>query len=162
MLGHVTRWLRLMGFDAQYAGSELSDEEILDRAGATGRILVTRDRVLHHRAQRQRLASVLLADGSLPQELAGLLDAVGAPLAQESLFTRCTHCNASLEDARPQDVADRVPARVLGSQERFSRCPHCGQVYWQGTHVDEIRRTLGEVDQELARRRRAATGEAPV
>jgi uncharacterized protein with PIN domain len=60
-------------------------------------------------------------------------------------FTRCTRCNGTLREASKQQVAGRVPTRVLLERERFARCRGCGQVYWEGSHVERMRRTLGRL-----------------
>lgn len=43
------------------------------------------------------------------------------------------------------DVADRVPPRVLERNESFSRCPHCGRIYWEGSHTERMRRLIDRV-----------------
>ena len=49
MLGSLAKWLRIMGYDALYL-RDLNDGEILRRAEEEGRILLTRDKELAHRA----------------------------------------------------------------------------------------------------------------
>jgi uncharacterized protein with PIN domain len=57
-------------------------------------------------------------------------------------FVRCTRCNALLEPLAPEAAAARVPARVRERHARFLSCPGCGRVYWEGTHVERMRRLV--------------------
>ena len=47
----------------------------------------------------------------------------------------------------PVDVP-AVPPRVFASHAAFRRCPGCGRVYWEGTHVGRIRRVLDALRSE--------------
>jgi len=49
MLGSLARWLRIMGYDTEYARG-MSDSDILARSRVEGRIVLTRDRQLAERA----------------------------------------------------------------------------------------------------------------
>jgi uncharacterized protein with PIN domain len=60
---------------------------------------------------------------------------------ERALFQRCTECNTPVEEVAGETVADRVPARLAG-QVRFTRCPGCGRVYWEGSHTRRMRRAL--------------------
>ncbi|NIP59120.1 MAG: twitching motility protein PilT, partial [Gemmatimonadetes bacterium] len=37
------------------------------------------------------------------------------------------------------------PRRVLAAKSEFRRCPGCGQVYWEGSHVRRIRERIGDL-----------------
>jgi uncharacterized protein with PIN domain len=57
-------------------------------------------------------------------------------------FSRCTRCNAAIE-ALPRALAEPlVPPRVAARHAEFWRCPRCGRIYWAGTHLNRMRRTL--------------------
>ncbi|MHC4100871.1 MAG: Mut7-C RNAse domain-containing protein, partial [Planctomycetota bacterium] len=60
-------------------------------------------------------------------------------------FTRCSRCNTGLHAVARDEVKGEIPPRVLLGHERFLRCPRCRRVYWDGSHVDRIRRALGRV-----------------
>ena len=61
-------------------------------------------------------------------------------LGLEAGVPRCTACNGELEDVERAAVADVVPARTLIWGRAFQRCRDCGQVFWEGTHWERIRR----------------------
>ncbi len=48
---------------------------------------------------------------------------------------RCVYCNEVLEDCPKEEVIGRVPVYIFETLEHFKRCPKCGKVYWQGTHL---------------------------
>jgi uncharacterized protein with PIN domain len=134
-VSRLARWLRLFGLDVEEAAG--ADSDLLRRARLSGRTILTRCRRLAHRDP----ARVLLIAGDDPREqlrqvLAGTAE--GAPL------TRCSLCNAPLEPAGAEDVKPRVPPFVFAHHDVFARCPSCGRIYWEGTHVDRIRRLLAE------------------
>jgi uncharacterized protein len=149
MAGHLARWLRLMGFDAEYAGSLLTDNEILARMAASPRVLLTRDAQLFDRARRRGHVAVRVVEAPLEDEIAQALREGGATLDEGRWFTRCTTCNGALEGVPRDAVRGQVPENVALGTVDFSRCALCGQVYWPGTHVEPIRATLAAVARRL-------------
>jgi len=39
-------------------------------------------------------------------------------------------------------ILDRVPPRVQARHERFLGCDHCGRIFWEGTHWQDMRALL--------------------
>lgn len=147
MLGHLARWLRLLGFDTAYAGNELGDDDILSNLRGAQRILVTRDDELHRRAMKQGATSIRVPPTGLVDELVLVLRESHATLDSAAYFTRCTRCSGPLEPA-PADVP--VPPAVRTAGLPITRCTRCGHAYWEGTHVAEIRIRIAEVERRLA------------
>ena len=106
-------------------------------ARGEGRVLLTRDRQL---AERARDGGLLVTSDVLEEQLGQVIAAFG--LREDRLMTRCTKCNGQLETVGREAVAGRVPERVLDIRTEFYLCPKCGQIYWKGTHWDNIRRRL--------------------
>lgn len=131
MLGRLARDLRLLGYDVAYAGPDEPDGVILARAREEGRLLLTKDREL---ASRAGASGVLLERAD---ELEELVDRLGLRPRRADFLTRCTACGARLV-AGPRGADDEAPADV----ERVARCPACGHVYWEGSHVAAIRARL--------------------
>lgn len=127
MLGRLAKWLRLAGYDAAY-WRDGSDDALIDRAQATGRLIVTRD---HQLAGRRGVRALLIAAETLDAQIVEARAALGgAPQP----FTRCPKCNATLDDLPHAAARDLVPPYVWQTQTEFRRCPACGRVYWKGTH----------------------------
>lgn len=131
----LTRWLRLAGLDVERAHG--TDSELLRSARLSGRTIVTRCRRLSRRDPERVL---LVASDEPAEQLRQVLGnaSPGDPL------TRCSVCNARLEPLARDEAVALVPPYVHAHQREFARCPSCARVYWEGTHVERIRRMLSE------------------
>jgi uncharacterized protein with PIN domain len=135
MLARLARWLRLLGADVLF-DPQLGGHQLLGRARAEDRITLTRDKRLRTASDALYLESNLFRD-QLREVLARF------PFdPRRRAFTRCSHCNAPLAKTSRDAVVRRVPPFVYASQERFTRCPRCGRIYWGATHPERIRREL--------------------
>jgi uncharacterized protein with PIN domain len=121
-----------MGYDTEYARG-LSDREVLDLAERDGRVVLTRDRQL---AERARANGLYITSDVLEEQLSQVAAAFG--LRFDRSMTRCTLCNGELVLTTPEQVKERVPPRVLAAHDQFFVCPLCGQIYWKGSHWDDI------------------------
>jgi len=132
-LQRLARWLRAAGYDAALEPG-VDDGVLLARARREGRLLLTRDRALAER--RDAACVVLLPEPDPRARLRGLVARLDLDLESRA-FSRCLVCNVEVEDAAAADVA--VPDRVRATCSRFRRCPRCGRVYWEGSHVAKLR-----------------------
>lgn len=138
MLGSLTRWLRILGFDVEF-GPDFDDDALIRRSNATGRVLLTADRAL---AARAVLRDPLLVP---PSGLDAQLRAVArmVPLLPLSTpLTRCVHCNAILSRIPRDRARERVPPHIFDAHDEFLACGPCGRVFWHGTHRDRILRWI--------------------
>ena len=125
-LGKLARWLRILGFDAEYMQQDSNDR--IDDAISVGRIVLTRKTSMANRRAVHLIVHDRVRDQLL--QLGSMYDlACGNPA-----FSRCSLCNTPLEHIRREDVKDLVPEYVHATQESFARCPSCGHIYWKGTH----------------------------
>ncbi|MFB6080910.1 MAG: Mut7-C RNAse domain-containing protein [Haloferacaceae archaeon] len=141
MLGALATYLRICGHDAAYAldrGIE-ADDRLLAWARAEDRLLVTRDAALAARA----------GDRGLPIERREVLDqlrelrAAGVPLALPERPTRCGSCNGVLD---PVPAGGETPAYAPDPAETDCyRCRDCGQVFWRGSHWDDVGERLASL-----------------
>ena len=126
MLGKLSTWLRVLGWDAEYVKAK-SIEELLDRAKTEGRILLTRRQGL----EDERLVFVeseILAD-QLRQ-----LEELYKILTNSEPFSRGIDCNVVLQAVDKAEVKGKVPFYTFQTQQEFSRCPRCGKIFWPGSH----------------------------
>jgi uncharacterized protein len=141
-VGRLARWLRAYGYDAAYA-PHVDDRQLIARALAEGRVVLTRDadlmkrRVVAHGTVR----AVLLRSDRVGDQLRQVVADLG--LGGGRALTRCLECNVELEGRLKSEVSDRLPPYVRATQTRFSECPRCGRVYWPGTHWQRMRERLG-------------------
>jgi len=134
-LGGLARFLRMLGFDTLYRNT-WHDAEIRRLAALGQRIILTRDRDLlkcrdvthgcfvHERKPEQQL-----------REIVRRLQLEG----DARPFTLCLGCNVALEPADKSAVAHRIPPNAARFYDRFSTCPSCGGIFWEGTHWRRMR-----------------------
>jgi len=134
MLGGLARWLRILGYDAEWE-PQIDDRELVRRGLEERRWILTRDRRL---AEAWWTDSLLLIRADHPVEQLGEV-AARVPISTSRLFTRCSRCNRRLERLPPAEEARLRPPDVAGP---VRRCPRCGRIYWQGSHTARMRRTL--------------------
>jgi uncharacterized protein with PIN domain len=53
-------------------------------------------------------------------------------------FSLCLLCNRALEEVDKNLVEGKVPDYVFNTAEKFSQCPVCLKIYWQGTHFKNM------------------------
>jgi uncharacterized protein with PIN domain len=135
-LGALARRLRLLGLDVSWS-NDADDPDLVARATAEHRVLLTQDRRL---LMRRALARGALVRGSRPDDqLADVLDRFTPDLAP---LTRCTACGGVLAAVPKQQVAHLLEPGTRRTYEEFVRCPACGRVYWHGAHARRIDRLI--------------------
>lgn len=139
MLGRLTKWLRLLGYDVEY-WRDGSDEALMAHAQAEGRLIVTRDGPL---AGRRGVRALLVRAEDLDGQIAEVRAALGGT---PQPFTRCGECNGVLASLAHADAHDLVPPYVWHTQQEFRRCDRCGHVYWKGSHWPALRERLTPED----------------
>ena len=141
MLGRLTRWLRLLGFDTLYY-HDISDTQIIRIAKEQGRFILTRDtRLIKIKGIKDYL--LIRANDSFQQ----LLEVIRALNLQDfHLLSRCVSCNGQLSRLPDKtEIKDAVPDFVFLNFHSFLTCRSCGKIYWEGTHPKLFREKLAEV-----------------
>jgi len=139
MLQRLGRWLRAAGYDTVIETQGRRDYELLKQALAEQRYLITRDRELNE--YRRAPGTVILLEC---ERLDDCVAELGRHLDINWLhqpFVRCMVCNTPLTDSRPQNL-DALPERLKASLDTAFYCPACQKVYWEGSHVNRMRRQL--------------------
>lgn len=137
-LGKLARHLRLAGFDCLWE-NDFGDEEIVAYSVAQKRIVLTRDLGILKRQAVERGHFVRATESG-----AQLRKMVQTFQLENSLrpFTRCRACNVELGEIAKERVAERLPPEVRLRFDRFTECPQCHRVFWQGTHYERLERLL--------------------
>ena len=136
-LGTLARRLRLLGLDVGYS-PDADDAELVDRARAEDRLVLTQDRgLLMRRAvwDDGRPRGALVRGNGPEEQLADVLDRFAPELRP---LSRCTACGAALEPVAKEEVAGLLEPGTRRSYEEFSRCTACGRLYWRGAHAARI------------------------
>ncbi|HSV42197.1 MAG TPA: Mut7-C RNAse domain-containing protein [Methanomassiliicoccales archaeon] len=139
MFGSLAKWLRIMGYDTLYE-RDTTDDEIIERLGSSGRVLLTRDKVL---AKRTEGHSIYIISDDVDEQVRQTTEAF--QLVFDEGRTRCAICNGELSIISREDAAPHVPPRSLAMADRFYRCGHCQKTYWNGTHWKNIQDRMEEL-----------------
>lgn len=135
-LGKLARRLRMLGFDAMY-DNRFHDAEIADIGAAERRIVLTRDRRLlfAKRITHGYWVRAVLADEQVTEVLARFDLYRGI-----HPFARCIACNGTLQQVAKEEVWERLEPKTRLYYEAFYRCEGCRRIYWEGSHVEDMKR----------------------
>jgi uncharacterized protein with PIN domain len=140
-LGRLAKYLRLCGFDTLFS-KYYDDREIIDVAVKEKRIILTRDkqllkdrRVTHGYWIRSQDYREQLAEVFIRFDFTDRLE----------MFSRCLSCNTLLEEVSKEEIRDRLLADTSRYFSRFTRCPQCDRIYWEGSHYDNMKRIVSGV-----------------
>jgi hypothetical protein len=140
-LGKLARWLRIIGQDTLYE-RQIADADLIARARAEGRIVLTRDRRLPERAAGVEI--IVLAENYPALQLREVARLFAGRMSIR-VFSRCVACNGEIEPVAKAGLEGQVPPFVFATQNEFTRCRDCGRVYWQATHRARVDHILGDL-----------------
>lgn len=149
-LGKLARWLRIIGFDTVYY-KETDMARLAIMALRDNRIVITRNRSIPH----LKKIMVVLRTEDVFEQLREVKEKIDLPIQPDTMFTRCTLCNAVLESITRLEVQKKVPKYVFTEQEYFRRCPACDKIYWQGSHWGNIREVIAKLKAENQQQHKA-------
>ncbi len=149
MLGRLTRWLRILGYDTlDIRKQENEDELLLKVAEKEKRILVSRDRMLVRKAIKKGIRAYPVQSSDIIEQLREMQREFNIKFEPE--MDRCSLCNSAIRKAGPDEmelIKEKnyvYPARLKSGTE-FWICDKCGQVYWQGKHWENIKGTVDKL-----------------
>src|SRR5574341_78139 len=146
MLGRLSRWLRLFGYDTlEIRRQENEDDLLLELAEKEGRVLLSRDRMLIRKAIKRGIAAYLIKSSDIVEQLTEMRKEFN--IKSEPEMDRCSLCNSPIRKVEPGEMdtvrsKDYVYPERLKSTTEFWVCDKCGQVYWQGKHWENIMETV--------------------
>jgi uncharacterized protein with PIN domain len=136
MLGTLTKWLRIFGFDTLFADTSMHDNELLSLSKDEKRILITRDKNLTFSARRENVKVIEISSTDLDDQLKHVLKNV--KIDEKMFLSRCILCNSLVEETGREKVKKNVPERVFEENEKFWYCKKCDKVYWKGSHFENM------------------------
>lgn len=154
MLGKLSTWLRILGYDTIYAAEVKcecveEDESLAALAEHEARILLTRDKILASYAKRRGVRCVHIKTCVVMGQLKELLCHY-QNLNLEPVSIRCSACNGRLRKVEEEEEEDilreksYVPTSMIGECE-FWICNRCGRIYWEGSHWRNMRERLKQL-----------------
>jgi hypothetical protein len=137
-LGGLAKWLRLCGFDAdcrRLAAGNLPPPEPDTR-------ILTRQESM----KRLERPDLIVITASEPEaQLQEVFRRLEISPGQIKPLSRCSRCNEPLAPIPREQAQGRVPEHVFHYHDRFLECPRCRRVFWPGSHLQGIIRTMNEV-----------------
>ena len=144
MVGKLARWLRILGYDTFYS-NRAEDSYLKSFCLSENRILLTKDRELCRQLGNRR--GYLVENVHFRDQLTEV--SLSFRLGHFELPPRCSRCNGALLAIERASVENRVPPYVFLTQKAFSICNGCGKIYWQGTHLAQIRRFTASIQSDF-------------
>ena len=139
MLGSLSRWLRIGGYDTEYR-KDTPDDALIEEAAREKRILLTRDEALVKRARKRGVEAIYIEKECDEKALSQLSTILG--LTFDPAQTRCPKCNHAVNKVAKTAVTGKVPEGTFKTVDDYWACPSCGSVYWRGSHWPRIVETL--------------------
>ena len=140
-LGRLARWLRILGFDTLYFESDNVATLILE-ALREDRTIITRKKAKINDLEKK---TVVILSGNLEEQLKELVEKLNLKIKEEEMFSRCTLCNAALEEVKKESVKQKIPPHVYKTQNNFMQCKICAKIYWQGSHWGKVQQVLESI-----------------
>ncbi len=138
MLGNIAKKLRLFGFNSEYI-SDIDDSKLIEKAKNENRTIISRDRSLIDRANKNEISSVYITkENEIEQflEIAKTTHLQFDEISGDS--ARCTKCNSATSKINKIEIENKIPKRVLEYHDKFWKCDRCDQIYWEGTHIKNL------------------------
>lgn len=133
MLGKLSRYLRISGFDTYYWHA--GDGDQVKYALQSDRCLLSRNQRILKECLKIKVLTVFSPDynDSLIQ-----FKSVYQYFRLDrwpSLPGRCPRCNGILCRVRQSNGQGRVPDYINSKEKQIFRCQECGHFYWEGSHL---------------------------
>jgi uncharacterized protein with PIN domain len=149
-LGKLARMMRLLGFDCLYR-NDYNDPEIVDISVGQNRIILTRDRHLLQASVVTR--GYWVRSGDVDQQVVEVLRRFDLFSGIRSL-RRCLLCNGALAAVAKEDILEHLEPKTILYYNTFFQCRQCGQIYWKGTHFEELEKRVAGWRGEASKGRR--------
>jgi len=134
----LAKMLRMLGVDCWYDG-EMSLPDIIRIAALEDRILLSMKPI----AETRKVVMVKLNSDNVADQLRQVLKAHSLK-KHISLFSRCLVCNVLIKDVNYTVHKPDIPESVRERGLTVLRCPVCKRPYWEGSHLNRMRKQLTE------------------
>ena len=151
MLGKLSKWLKILGFDSLYF-SKIEDSDLLALARKEGRVLLSRDNELIDKSRD--IQTLFIKSENWNIQVEQVLDDFNL-WKDISPYSRCIECNVRLKDLPKSRARNLVAPFVLEQADSFSICSGCGRVFWKGTHHQDMEFKIEEILKKKKKREAA-------
>lgn len=148
MLGKLTTWLRISGYDTLNI-SDLNvagDEDDFMLNNFTDRILLTKDKVLYYKCIKNGRKAFLITSNDLAEQMR---ETKKLGVKFQLVMDRCSVCNSILRKPRKEEAIEvikreKLSENLLGIDLWY--CEKCKKLYWMGGHWKNMLRFLRKVE----------------
>ena len=130
MLGTLSRWLRIMGYDTTF-NKKLSLVEFVEETKKDDRILLTRNSRIYEIKDFKNFYYV--KGNHLDEQLKEIIKNFNLDV-KSNIFSRCLDCNIEVKRIEKEKVKSKVPLFVYKNFNVFFECPKCKKIFWCGSH----------------------------
>jgi hypothetical protein len=147
----------MIGYDAAYQ-RQIEDDDLASRARKENRIVLTRDTSF---AKRYPDVRVLYLPTDRAEEQVWLVLREFALDFDHAWFSRCLVCNEELVSVPKERHRHRIPPYVYRTLNEFWYCKTCDQLFWRGTHHEDMVKKLARLRKDLQTIEEAHKGDGP-
>ena len=149
MLGNIAKKLRLLGYDSKYF-SYIDDEKLINIAKKENRIIISKDENLVKKSQKFGIESIFIRKNTEIDQLCEVVRYAGLRISEINGDTaRCPKCNSLTVYVDKITVKEKIPRKVRELNERFWKCENCSKIYWEGTHIKNLQKLVGKINEKL-------------
>lgn len=134
-LGKLAKRLRLLGFDCLYR-NDYQDVDVANIAASEQRVVLTRDRRLLYAKQISH--GYWVRSVEVDNQVTEVLNRFNLYNSIQP-FTRCLMCNGILKSVAKADILTRLEPKTKLYYDVFYQCSDCQRVYWEGSHIEDMR-----------------------
>ncbi|KKK46439.1 hypothetical protein LCGC14_0575130 [marine sediment metagenome] len=150
MLGKLARFLRIFGYDTVYANdlvgyfnlNPVPDDKLRLYAKKNNRHIITKDELLYKGYIEK---SFYLKGEGIYNYLNQLKKTLKVNFEFKIAEARCSICNSRLKKIKNKSVIkDFVLKESFNNYNEFFECVnlHCNKIYWEGSHITDIKNRL--------------------
>ena len=148
MLGNIAKKLRLMGYDSMYF-SDIDDDELIQLAKKDERIIISRDEELIRKSKKYDIKSILAKNTDEIEQFRDIIKKTNLKIIEiNGDRARCPNCNSKTKVIDKKNILQKIPTKVLEYNDRFWECKSCNQIFWEGTHIKNLQKFVGELNEK--------------
>jgi uncharacterized protein with PIN domain len=141
MFGKLARFLRMLGYDTLYRKAE-SVEEMLSESKQNNRLVVSGSGKIISICNKQQIESIYISSNDISEQLKEIKEGLQIIINFPPKEMRCSLCNGHLSSKNKSDIIDRIPEGTSKRYEEFWECDSCSQIFWLGSHWEDIKRII--------------------
>ncbi len=139
-LSKLAKWLRFLGHDVKVLQGEIN---LKDLSLNQDRVFITTSRRWERTLKKLKMEYLVVPRHDWEVQLCLVIKKFS--LEPSLKLNLCAYCGSKLKTIPKEEVKDKVPPRAYESAYDFTLCPHCGSVFWKGTHYGRMVKTLKRI-----------------